>query len=181
MKKRELKRKKVRNKEKNKNAKIKKQVIIFLICFMIIFLVESIGSLFTIENTKSEWYQTIKPSITPPNYIFPIVWNILFVMITFSLFYSWIYSKKRDEKIKIILFYGINFFLNIFWSFLFFSLKNLKFAFIEIILLDISTIFLILFNLFILKNKKAGILLMPYFIWLLFATFLNYLIFISIK
>ena len=55
---------------------------VLIICLIIVYLVAFIGGISTSFAVNSDWYQTIKPSITPPNYIFPIVWNILFFMIT---------------------------------------------------------------------------------------------------
>lgn len=146
---------------------------ILIASFVIVFLVAFIGSLFTSGNTNSSWYDSIKPSITPPNYVFPIVWNILFVLIAFSLYFAWISSKKKDKN-KLVLVFGLNFLLNILWSFLFFTLKNPVVAFIDILLLLASIIWMIGFTYKI--NKKSSWLLVPYLLWVAFATILNYLI-----
>jgi translocator protein len=145
---------------------------VFITCLVIIFLVAFIGSIFTSSETKSDWYDSIKPSITPPNYVFPIVWSILFFLIALSLYFSWVNSKK-NQKIKIILVFGINFLLNILWSILYFKIKNPTFAFYEIILLILS-----IFSMIFITSKisrKSAYLLIPYLLWVCFASVLNYL------
>ena len=72
-----------------------------------------------------------------------------------------------------MLVFGINFILNIFWSVLYFGLKNPGLAFIEIILLEISIIAMIILTYKI--SKKSSYLLIPYFLWVAFASLLNFL------
>lgn len=143
---------------------------LFLICILIVYGVAFLGSLFT---DTGNWYDSIKPSITPPNYIFPIVWNILFFLIAISLYIS--YSKaKKNEKKPVRIVFGINLLLNMFWSFLFFKIKRPDFAFFELIILWLSIISMI-YTLYKI-DKKASYLLVPYLIWVSFAGVLNYLI-----
>ena len=139
---------------------------------VIVYLVAAAGSLFTAGNTSGEWYDSIKPSITPPGWVFPIVWNILFFLIALSLYFAW-NSAKIKEKKKIALVFGINFLLNILWSFLYFFLKNPSLAFIDIIILEISIVTMILTA--YKTSKKAAYLLIPYLLWVGFASVLNYL------
>ena len=150
---------------------MKKRIKILAFSFIIVIIVAFLGSLFTADNTKSQWYESIKPSITPPNFVFPIVWTALFVLIAFSLFFSW--TKARKKK-KILSLYGINFVLNILWSAFFFSLRQPIIAFIDLILLWITILLLIKINW--KNNKKAAWLLVPYLIWVTFAGVLNFLI-----
>ena len=144
---------------------------VLIVSLLIVYAIAVIGSLFTAGNTDTEWYESIKPSITPPNLVFPVVWNILFFLIALSLYFAWTAGK---EKKKIIIFYGINFLLNILWSFLFFSWKRTRMAFFGLILLWLSILYLIIFT--YKKDKKAAYLLIPYLLWVSFAGILNYLI-----
>jgi len=146
---------------------------VLVICFLIVFGTAFVGSLFTSKNVDTSWYQNIKPDITPPNYVFPIVWNILFFLIALSLYFAWIYSSK-DQKKKIVLVYGINLFLNAFWSFVFFGLKLPLYAFGVLILLEFSIISMIYVTYKI--NKKFSYFLIPYLLWVSFAGILNYFI-----
>jgi len=142
-----------------------------LISILIVFLVAFIGSLFT---EIGPWYDSIKPSITPPGWVFPVVWNILFLLIALSLYFNW--RKGLNFKIKLI--YSLNFILNILWSYLFFTLKNVKLAFLDLILLEFSIIYLIFLS--YKNNKTSAYLLIPYLLWVGFAGILNYLILKSI-
>lgn len=146
---------------------------VLIVSLVIVYLVAFVGSLFTSGNTNSEWYDSIRSSITPSNWVFPIVWNILFFLIALSLYFSWINAKKWDVKKKILIVFGINFILNLFWSVLYFGLKNHFYAFIEIFVLWISIISMIYVS--YKTDKKAGWLLVPYLLWVSFAIILNYL------
>lgn len=142
---------------------------VLIISFVIVLFVASVGSLFT--DTGS-WYESRKPAITPPNYIFPIAWTTLFILIAISLYFSWINSKKKDKK-RVALVFGANLFLNMLWSILFFGLKNPFIAFIDLILLWVSILIMIFTTWKI--DKKAAWLLVPYLLWVSFAGILNYL------
>ncbi len=143
---------------------------VLIASLIIVFLVAFIGSIFTSGNTDSEWYQSVKSKLTPPNFIFPIVWNILFFLITLSLYFAWIQNKQRK---KVAFVFGLNFILNILWSLLFFQLKNPFYAFIELIILWISIVYMIFITGKI--DKKAAWLLVPYLLWVSFASILNFL------
>jgi len=143
---------------------------VLIVSLLIVYGVAALGSLFTSGNTEGEWYESVKPSITPPGWVFPIVWNILFFLIALSLYFSWINAKSRN---KLALVFGVNFLLNILWSYFYFYLKSPFLAFIEIIILELSIVFMILATYKV--NKKSAYLLLPYLIWVGFATILNYL------
>jgi len=142
---------------------------ILIASFVIVFLVASVGSYFT-QNVKTTWYETIKPGITPPNFVFPIVWSILFALIALSLYFSW---NKAKDKSELALAFRANFFVNITWSVIYFYLKNPLFAFFNIILLIASIGILI----YVTRktDKLSSWLLVPYLLWGLFASILNYL------
>jgi len=146
---------------------------ILIASLVIVYAVAFIGSLFTSPAINSAWYESIKPSITPPNWVFPIVWNILFFLIAISLYLSWINAKKKIDKKRIIWIFGVNFILNIFWSVLYFGLKNPLASFFELIVLWISILTMIFVTYRI--KKPASYLLIPYIIWVSFAGVLNYL------
>jgi len=152
---------------------------IFAICIFLVYAVAFAGSIFTSQNTGSAWYASIKPGITPPNFVFPIVWNILFFMIGLSLYFAWAaklrLKKERLKNHKIIAaVFGINLFLNILWSFLFFYLKLPAVAFFELIVLWISILAMIVVTFKI--KKLSAYLLFPYAAWVAFAGVLNFLV-----
>lgn len=155
--------------------RVKKRVNwkVLIICLIIVYAVAFIGSIFTSQGTKTEWYQSIKPSITPPNWIFPIVWNVLFFLIGLSLYFAWISAKNKSAKKSIIILFTINFILNILWSLLYFTLQNPIVAFIDLALIWFSIIILLILTQKI--NKASFYLLIPYLLWVSFAGVLNFL------
>lgn len=140
---------------------------LLLLSFLSVLLVAYMGGILT---DTGEWYESIKPSITPPGYVFPIAWNIIFFLIFISFY---LILVKRNDK-RTITAYTINFVLNVLWSFFFFYLKNPKIAFFELILLEASIVWMIVESWKV--DKKAALLLVPYALWVLFAGFLNFLI-----
>jgi len=144
-----------------------------LLCVLVVYVFALFGSLFTSSAVNSSWYNSIRVSLVPPNWVFPVVWNILFFLIALSLFYAWTSGKKESRK-RVAIVFGINLFLNALWSLLFFSLKKTNLAFFELIVLWISILFMIFTTRKI--NKKSAWLLVPYAIWVGFAGILNYLI-----
>ena len=145
----------------------------FVTSFILVYFVAFIGSIFTSTNTKSAWYESIKPALTPPSIVFPIVWNILFFLIAVSLYLCWINSKGKEEKIAVSTVFGVNFILNILWSILYFAMKNPRLAFFDIILLLVSIALMLILSWKI--NRKSFWLLIPYFVWVCFASILNWL------
>lgn len=109
-----------------------------------------------------------KPPLAPPSILFPIVWTILYILMGVS--YGILKDKSLvDDKTKTV--YYLQLFVNLLWPIAFFTLEWRLFAFIWIILLDILVFIMIME--FYQKNKVAGLLQIPYLIWVLFATYLN--------
>lgn len=145
-------------------------VITILICQM----AGIIGSVFTMPSIPT-WYASLnKPWFSPPNWLFGPVWITLFTLMGISLYLIWNKGLK-NVKIPLIIF-GVQLILNTIWSFLFFGLKSPFIAFIEIIILWISIALTIIS--FYRVSKKAGLILLPYIIWVSIATALNYYIWI---
>lgn len=146
-----------------------KTLLLFALFFSL--LAGVIGSLFNASVT--DWYLTLnKPSFNPPSWIFAPVWTALFILIGISL-YLILTAKDKNKKPALIVFV-IQWFLNIFWSYLFFGLHNPFYAFIEIILLLLSIIIMAI--IFYRIDKRAAYLLIPYILWVSFAAFLNFTI-----
>lgn len=133
-----------------------------------------IGGIVGLIISKFIDYNTLeKPPLSPPSLTFPIVWTILYILMGIS--YGMLKSKKLvNEEIRFI--YYLQLFVNAMWSIIFFVLKWRLFAFIWIILLDILVIVMI--SEFYKKDKLAGLLQIPYLIWILFASYLNLFVFI---
>lgn len=99
-------------------------------------------------------------------FVFPIVWSILYILMGFSSY------LVRDNE-ELINLYKLSLFVNLSWSFLFFSFDFKILAFFWILLL-IFIVGIMIYR-FYKENKLAGYLLIPYFLWLLFASILNLL------
>lgn len=162
---------KKRGKVSKKAENSRKNLIVFLVSILVVYSVALISGIFTSASVDSLWYNIIKPALTPPNWVFIIVWNVIYFLIVLSLYFSWTASK--NHKSEIIAVFGINLFLNIAWTFLFFTLQNPFLAFFGILALWVSIIFMIFITCRI--NKIACYLLIPYFFWVSFAAALNFL------
>ena len=109
-----------------------------------------------------------KPKFSPPSILFPIMWTILYVIMGIS--YGILKNNLQiDKKTNII--YYVQLFVNALWSIIFFTLKWRLLAFVWILILALLIIFMIVE--FYKKNKLAGILQIPYLLWVLFASYLN--------
>ncbi len=134
-------------------------------------LVGLIGSVFTTPAISS-WYAYLnKPSFSPPNWLFGPVWLSLYTLMGMSFYLVW---QKKNNQVAIKVFLA-QLVLNSLWSIIFFGLRQPFWALVEIIFLW----FLILLT--ILKFKKisrlASLLLIPYLLWVSFASLLNFYIF----
>lgn len=132
----------------------------------------SIGGIATASSIDT-WYATVnKPSFNPPNWLFAPVWTTLFTLMGIAAALVW--QEGIDKKMvkNALIFFGVQFVLNMIWSWLFFGIQNPKLAFFEIIVLWIF-IFLTIRSFFDVK-KASGWLLVPYILWVSFAAFLNF-------
>ncbi len=112
-----------------------------------------------------------KPPLTPPAIVFPIVWTILYITMGFSSYL--VYRTKTDEptKSEAQLLYYLQLAINFFWSILFFRFQAYFFAFIW--LLFLWAVLWMTIQSFYAIRKPAGILLVPYLLWVSFAGYLN--------
>ena len=135
-------------------------------------LVAIVGSWIT--QGGMEWYKTelIQPGFTPPDWAFPIAWNIIFILTTISVLIVW--NKKSPRKNLIVTLFGLNAFLNVLWSVLFFGDHLVFPAFVEMIFLELTLVALI--PLIWKVSKAASLMLLPYLLWVGFATYLTHLI-----
>lgn len=131
----------------------------------------SLGSLVTITGPGS-WYSLLaKPAFQPPAWVFGPVWTLLFILMGIALWLVWDLGTDRPGVRSAMVVFGIQFALNIAWSFLFFGLKSPALGLLDILVLW----WLILATIvtFYRLRPSAGYLLIPYFVWVSFATVLN--------
>jgi tryptophan-rich sensory protein len=143
----------------------------FIFWVGICYLVAWAGAQVSPGIASSDWYDALnKPSWNPPGWIFGPVWTLLYTLMGIAAWQIW--RKYGFSKAKISLsFFLIQLALNGLWSQLFFNFQNPGAAFFEIIILLIAII--ITSVLFFQKQKSAGWLMLPYILWVGFATLLN--------
>ena len=128
-----------------------------------------LGGLSSSDTANDLWYQELnKSSLNPPGYIFGIVWPTLYLLMSISAF------RTFSETRKLFL---IQLFFNAIWSWLFFGFNMPVIALVNIWFLIVLNI--ILFIKMIRIDALSGILLLPYVIWLIFASYLNLYIVIN--
>ncbi len=148
-----------------------KQLWISFVVFIFLCLtVEIIGGLWTRESV-STWYPTlVKPFWTPPDWIFGPVWSCLYITIAVAGYLIYRAPSSHERSVALIL-YGCQLGLNFIWSFLFFSLRNPTLGLIDIVLLCLFI------SLTIIKawtvRALASLVLIPYLLWVMYATSLN--------
>ena len=145
-----------------------------LVSVIICELAGIIGSIFTTSSVRT-WYPTlIKPFFQPPNWLFAPVWTALFLLMGIALFLVWSFDKAQDKLIikkRALKIFFVQLLFNVLWSIMFFGLKSPLLGFIVIIVLWISILMTIIK--FFKISKPAGWLLIPYILWVSFATILN--------
>ena len=140
-----------------------------LTIILIAELVGVLGSLLS-GNTGEIYTSLIKPPLSPPGWLFGVVWPVLYLLMGIAAYL--IYQAPQTlERQKATAFYWIQLFVNFLWPIVFFRFEWYWIAVIIIILLDILVS--ITARLFYKINKAAGYLMIPYLIWILFATCLN--------
>jgi len=143
-----------------------------LVCSVSVCLLTGfLGSFFTMDSVAT-WYADLsRPSFTPPDWTFGLVWPILYVLMGISAFLIWNRGlNKRQVKVAIVLFL-LQLVLNGLWTPIFFGLHMIAFALVEIVLLWVAILLTILA--FWRISKTSTFFLFPYIIWVSFAVVLN--------
>ena len=135
------------------------------------FIASSIGSAFTMPEI-STWYATLnKPFFNPPNWLFGPVWGSLFLLMGISLYMVWSKEENNLRARSAYIVFGLQLLLNTFWSIVFFGWHSPLLGFGIIILLWLAVWKTI--RSFYRLNKTAGLIQVPYLLWLSFAAILN--------
>lgn len=150
--------------------------VAFIINIAITLSIGALGGLATAQSVKT-WYPTLnKPSFNPPNWLFGPVWTSLYILIGVAAYLVWIKRDQITHFPRTVAVYFIQLILNLGWSFIFFYLHEIGFALAEILMLLAAII--INAVMFYKIDKWAGLIVIPYIIWVSFASFLTYNIFI---
>ena len=117
-------------------------------------------------------YKTLnQPPLSPPGWIFPIVWSILYLLMGYACYRIWTAKAPREDRRKALLLYGIQLFLNFLWPIIFFGFQAYWLAFI--LLLGLWVCIYLTMHVFGQIDERAENLLIPYLLWVTFAGYLN--------
>lgn len=143
-----------------------------IICLVIPLAVGGLSALLTQNNMET--FDTIsKPALSPPGWLFPVVWTILYVLMGIASYLVLTSGKPNCTALTV---YGIQLIFNFFWSILFFNLGLYLFAFNWLVLLWLLILKTTI--LFHRISEPAGYLMLPYLLWVTFAGYLNYSIYL---
>ncbi len=152
--------------------KMKKKAL--LISILIPLLTGGISAFIT-KDQMDVYKHLNQPTFSPPGYLFPIIWTILFILMGISSYY--IYCSESSQKEKALLIYAFQLFINFCWPIFFFNMQNYFMALMILIVLLILII--IMLWLFYKIKPLACYLNIPYLLWVCFALYLNFFIFIN--
>lgn len=140
-----------------------------LVCVLIPLLVGGLSALITMGSMEN-FSSLNKPPLSPPGWLFPVVWTILFILMGIA---SYIVLERGSfaETRTALFFYGVQLFFNFFWSIFFFNFELYYFSFLW--LLALWVLIIITAVLFFRISKPAGYLMIPYILWVTFAGYLN--------
>lgn len=143
-----------------------------IICLFIPLAIGSLAAFLTKDNIQL--FQLInKPILSPPSWIFPIAWTILYILMGIASYLVWITPKTNNRA---LIFYLIQLVFNFFWTIIFFNFELYLFAFIWLLLMWLLILKTTL--LFYQTAKLAGYLMLPYLVWVSFAGYLNFSIYL---
>lgn len=146
-----------------------KQLVTLMIFIVIVLSIGFLSGYITSTNITS-WYQSLNhPIFSPPNWLFALVWSVIYIMIAFS---AWLIFIQEKFKGKILYVFVIQLLLNFLWTFIFFGMHQILLALIEMTLLWFFILWSI--KLFKVHSQVAAYLLIPYLLWVSFAWCLNF-------
>ena len=143
----------------------------YILNIAVALAVGGFSSILTSGSMKAFEDNFVQAPLTPPSFVFPIVWSILYILMAVG--YTRV-SAKNCEKAKV--YYWLQLLFNFFWSIWFFGANAFLFSFIWLVALLIL-VYAMAWN-FYKCDKPSGLLQLPYIIWLLFAGYLNIMVYI---
>jgi translocator protein len=147
------------------------KLIKFILSVALPLTIGAVAGFFTSESVRG-WFQTInKPSFNPPSWVFAPVWTTLYILMGIAFYLIWI-KPKSEKRDRAIIFYLLQLILNGAWSFIFFYAQQPGWAFAEIVVLWLMII--ITMALFYQVSKPSVYFLIPYLLWVSFASILNF-------
>ena len=149
-----------------------KKLLQIIIAVVICLVAGAIGSMAT-QSSVNTWYTTLsKPVFNPPNWLFAPVWTSLFVLMGISAGIVWNRGFYHKWVKTALYHFGFQLILNIAWSLVFFGLREIFGALL--IVVGLFVLLLFTYKWFRVVNEKAAYLLIPYILWVGFASVLNF-------
>ena len=118
----------------------------------------------------------VKPPLSPPGWVFPVVWTVLYLLMGWASWLVWKSEAPREEKRRALILYGAQLAVNLVWPLIFFGAEMYLTALL--VLVALWVLILLTIRAFSGINERAGDLLIPYILWVSFAAYLNLGIFL---
>ena len=151
-----------------------REVFLFILSLVVCQLAGFVGSVFTAPNIKT-WYSGLnKPFFTPPNWVFAPVWTTLYILMGISLFLIWRKGLREKNIREAFIMFMVQLILNAGWSIVFFGTHSILGGFLVIAVMFMAI--LLTMVLFYSISPLASILLLPYLMWVSFASVLNFVL-----
>jgi translocator protein len=145
--------------------------VIGLAGFILLTLaIGAIGARATLPEIPGWYAQLAKPSFTPPNWVFGPVWTTLYVLMAIAAWLVW--RKGAPARTRALAAWSVQLALNVAWSLLFFGAHRIELALFDVVLLLLAIAATVI--LFAPLSRAAAMLLLPYFVWVAYATALNF-------
>ena len=153
----------------------RKRIVLLILCILVPLALGGISSVLTKDQMKIYHFLN-KPPLSPPTWVFPIAWTILYLLMGLAWFR--VLTSEADQKTKdtALLFFGLQLALNFFWSLVFFNASAYLVAFIMLMAMWVLIILCTIW--FFRIDRKAGWLMVPYIAWTTFAAYLNLAVYI---
>jgi tryptophan-rich sensory protein len=133
--------------------------------------VGAVGGIAT-SSSVSTWYPTLaKPAWNPPNWLFGPVWTLLYILMGVAAWLVWRKGFDAPGVPRALILFGVQLLFNLAWSIVFFGLRSIGWALVEIVAMWV--LILVTLVAFYRLRPLAGWLLVPYQLWVTFATALN--------
>ncbi|MBQ1967683.1 MAG: tryptophan-rich sensory protein, partial [Clostridia bacterium] len=142
---------------------------------LFILITEAVGTVAGLLTTLGmEKYSAVeKPALTPPEIVFPIVWTILYALMAVGAARVWL-TEESEEKDKGLKLYVVQLGMNFLWSILFFNFQAYGLSFFW--LLGLLLVIVLMTLTFYKSDRIAAYLQIPYILWVSFAGYLNFMV-----
>lgn len=144
------------------------------VLFISVSVLTGVLSALLTRNNMNIYDKISTPPLSPPGILFPIVWTILYILMGISA--ARIYTANNNKWSSSLSVWSVQLIVNFLWSILFFNYQTFLLSFIWLVILLILIMIMII--LFYKIDKAAGLIQIPYFLWVTFAGYLNFAIYL---